>query len=82
MMTKRAKLIEKLVRRPPEADFNDVRAILEDFGWTLARTRGSHHSFTKPGESEIFTVPVHDRRVKKTCLNRLCVLLNLDDLGE
>lgn len=78
-MTRRDKLIEKIRRRPPEADFSDVRTLLEADGWTLTRIRGSHHSFTKPGEPEIFTVPVHDRRVKRRYLDRLCMLLNLDD---
>lgn len=78
-MSRRDKLIEKIRRRPPEADFDDVRTVLMAFGWTLSRVSGSHHSFTKPGVPEIFTVPVHAKRVTRRYLDRLCVLLDLDD---
>lgn len=81
-MTKRGKRVERLLKRPPEADFSDVRAVLEDFGWTMARTRGSHHSFTHPDRREIFTVPVHNHRVKRAYLDRLCELLELGDPEE
>jgi predicted RNA binding protein YcfA (HicA-like mRNA interferase family) len=32
---------------------------LEECGWVLVRTRGSHHAFQKPGEPGIIIVPVH-----------------------
>ena len=76
-MTKRDKLIERIRRRPPSAAFSDVRNLLEDFGWTLARTTGSHATFTKPGEYPI-VVTVHDKRVKRGYLNDICARLGLD----
>jgi predicted RNA binding protein YcfA (HicA-like mRNA interferase family) len=78
-VTRRDKLIAKLRRRPPEVDFDDVRSILIEFGWTEARVESSHHSFTKPGEAEIFPVPVHRNRVKRHYVDRLCEFLGLDD---
>jgi predicted RNA binding protein YcfA (HicA-like mRNA interferase family) len=78
-MSKREKLIKRIRARPPEADFDDVRALLEDFGWALARTSGSHNTFTKDGVSPIVVPTVSGRRVKQHYLDRLCDLLGLDD---
>jgi predicted RNA binding protein YcfA (HicA-like mRNA interferase family) len=80
-MTRRDKLVERIRRRPPTAKFSDVRLLLEDGGWILARTKGSHHSFTKPGSNQ-FTVPVHNGDVKRVYLDRLCELLGLDEENE
>ena len=33
--------------------------LLTDAGWTLKRSKGSHHIFGKAGERKIITVPVH-----------------------
>lgn len=78
-MSQHDKLIERIRARPPEADFNDVRRLLEAFGWTLAREKGSHAHFTKPGERTL-TIPRHGgRRVKRTYLDLICERLGLDD---
>ena len=44
----------------------DIGKLLEKHGWTLARTRGSHHIYTKPGQAETISVPVHGHRSLKT----------------
>lgn len=65
-MPRRDKLIQRIVARPPEASFADVRAVFEQAGWILHRTKGSHHIFVKEGERSM-TIPVVDgRRVKRT----------------
>jgi len=46
-----------------EKRFSEVRKILEQAGWTLARVRGSHHCFTKPGKT-LLSIPVHQGKVK------------------
>lgn len=46
-----------------EVAFAVVQKALEQHGWTLARIRGSHHVFTKPGALPI-SIPVHKRKVK------------------
>jgi predicted RNA binding protein YcfA (HicA-like mRNA interferase family) len=33
-------------------------------GWTLDRTRGSHHVFRSPDGSKVVTVPVHNRDMR------------------
>lgn len=46
-----------------EERFTDVKRLLEQAGYALARIRGSHHVFTKPGQSPV-TIPVHKGKVK------------------
>jgi len=39
------KLIEKLLRDPPELSYNDVCYILTQFGFEEISNKGSHHTF-------------------------------------
>lgn len=48
---------------PSDVRFADVVRMLRDAGWTLDRVSGSHHMFSKAGESPI-VVPVHRKKVK------------------
>ena len=36
--------------------------VVEKFGWTLSRVKGSHHIYTKEGVSKIIVIPVHGNR--------------------
>ena len=83
-MSKRDKLIALMISRPSTATFADVRAVLEMFGWQLARTKGSHHAFKKPGHPEEGTliIPVDGgTRVKRHYLDEVCKKLGLDELA-
>jgi predicted RNA binding protein YcfA (HicA-like mRNA interferase family) len=74
------KLVRKLHARPPDAGFEDVRKVLEHYGWQLARNESSHATFVKAVERDIFTVPkVHGKMVKRTCLDKICNLIGMDD---
>lgn len=77
-MTRRDKLVERIVRRPPDASFEDVRQVFVMYGWIYARTKGSHASFTKPGE-RTQVIPVHGGRVRRVYLDRVCEVLGLGD---
>ncbi len=77
-MTKREKLIERIRARPVEADFSDVKALLEMFGWALKRTKGSHHTFRKDGERSLTISTVHGRTVMGYQLEQICFRLGLD----
>jgi len=54
-----------------EVPFRVVRHALEQHGWTLARISGSHHIFTKEGESQHINVPVHHGRVKPAYVRQI-----------
>lgn len=77
-MTTREKLIARICARPSEADASDVRALLEDFGWTLKRQRGSHQVFAKPGEFPLIVPLVQGRRVKRVYLDEIIERLGLE----
>lgn len=72
------KQLDRLRRKPPEASFADVRAVLEAYGWTRARQESSHVSFTKPGERSL-TVPLVNRKVKRYVVNQILQRLGLDN---
>lgn len=44
-MTKRSKRLEKLRRNPQSVSFDELRQVLEDFGFDLKRSKGSHHVY-------------------------------------
>jgi len=72
------KSIARLKARPSEANFEDVRRVLEGRGWQQARQEGSHVTFRKPGERSI-TVPLKDStRVKRSYVDQICERLGLD----
>ncbi len=77
-MSRRDKLIARVCARPPEADFSDVRALLEEFGWQLGRERGSHVTFVKAGEFPITVPKSGGRKVKRVYLDMICQRLGLD----
>jgi len=80
-VTKRDKLIERIVSRPSLASFQDVRAVLEMYGWEHASTKGSHARFRKDGERSI-TVPIKHGNVKRVYLDQICDRLGLDTETE
>lgn len=81
-MARRDKLIARIRRRPAEADFGDVQALLRAFGWTLDRETGSHVIFVKPGEFPISVPKQHGRKVKRHYLDELCERLGLDEIDD
>ena len=78
-MTQFNKLVDRIKALPAEAEFRDVRRLLEGYGWTLDRRKGSHVSFTKPGEHHIVIPLVRGRRVKRVYLRSIINRLGLND---
>lgn len=81
-MTKRDKLIARIVARPTTASFDDVRSVLLMHGWEHASTKGSHQRFTKAGERSIIVPLKHGTQVKRVYLDQVCVRLGLDPETE
>jgi len=77
-LTQRAKLIERICGKPAEARFRDIERLLEAFGWTAVRQRGSHVTFSQPGKRPI-TVPIRDGKVGRVYHADICSRLGLDD---
>lgn len=80
-MTKPEKLIARNRRRPPQARFADVQAVLEAHGWHLDRQKGSHVTFAKRGQAPI-VVPKDNEMVGRRYLDVICDRLGLDESGE
>jgi predicted RNA binding protein YcfA (HicA-like mRNA interferase family) len=60
---------------PSNVRFAEVRKLLELNGWTLARIRGSHHVFTKPGLGSL-PIPVHRNQVKAAYVRKIQKILS------
>lgn len=68
-MTSAEKLLAKLRRLPPEMPFAEVQKVLEHLGWSLDRVRGSHHVYTRNGET--ISVPRSSGKVKRIYLRQI-----------
>ena len=51
----------------------ELAKLLERHGWQLARVRGSHHFYTKPGRPERLSIPIHGSSTLKPGLQRRLV---------
>jgi hypothetical protein len=81
-MGKHDKLIEKLRRRPPEADFGDLHRLLEDYGFRRAGTDGFHCVYRDALGRQVTVVTVKGRKVKRPYIVRVLELLNLAGGGD
>jgi predicted RNA binding protein YcfA (HicA-like mRNA interferase family) len=48
----------------------ELAKILEQHGRQLARVRGSHHFYTKPGRTERLSIPIHGSSTLKPGLQK------------
>jgi predicted RNA binding protein YcfA (HicA-like mRNA interferase family) len=78
-MGKLAKLIQSFLAKPPEVRFEDVRYVLEVFGFQEKRSRGSHHSFEHES-GEVIVIPKKGgQKVKRIYIQRIVELLDLEE---
>ena len=54
--------------------------LLEQRGWVLKRIQGSHHIYTRPGQTARISVPVHGNSALKIGLLRS--LMKIADIDE
>ncbi|MCS7032093.1 MAG: type II toxin-antitoxin system HicA family toxin [Gloeomargarita sp. SKYG116] len=64
-MSKKRKLLEQLLRLPPEMDYEQVEQVLGMFGFVCVRSRGSHQSFRHLESGRMLTVPKFGGQVVK-----------------
>ena len=69
-MSNTDKLISRLENNPNNASFDDLKRILEYFGWELRSVRGSHHKFYKQGSKPII-IPFH--KPIKACYTQMII---------
>lgn len=75
-MTKLNKLKAKLLRKPNDMRFDEVRTILKNHGFENVRTKGSHFLFTD--NRSVISIPVHNNTVKKIYLEKIIKILKME----
>jgi len=81
-MSKFKKLVKQFLNRPPEVKFEDLRLLLEAFGFEEKRSKGSHHSF-RDAEGRTVTVPKKGgQKVKGIYVQQIIDLLNLEEWSD
>lgn len=76
-MSKKEKLLQKMLAKPPEITFREFELFMELYGWTKARQKGSHAVFLNESGDEMLTVPQsHGKMVRRTY-----IILALKQLG-
>jgi predicted RNA binding protein YcfA (HicA-like mRNA interferase family) len=55
-MSKKRKLLEKVLAGSKNIQFDELVLLVEAFGFRLSRIRGSHHIFTHPEIPEVVNI--------------------------
>lgn len=76
-MDKLEKLIDKLLRDPPELSYDDVYYILSNYGFEEVSVKGSHHTFRNSKRQKITVPKKGGKIVKRTYLKQIVILLKL-----
>lgn len=76
------KLVGKILANRKNVEYNDLKRLLEGFGFECRQPRGgsSHYVFRRPNTNPI-TVP-KNRPVNKTYVDQVIDLLNLEEWYE
>ena len=76
-VTKREKLLKRIRHNPRNVSFQDMRTLLEAFGFVLDRTRGSHHSFVGwVGEQKVLLVIPYKHPLKEVYAKKALALID------
>ena len=76
-MGKLEKLIQQFLNYPPEVRFEDVRYLLEAFGFVEIRSKGSHHSFRNEIGQKVVIPKKGGQKVKGIYVKLIVDLLDL-----
>ncbi|HEY9895189.1 MAG TPA: type II toxin-antitoxin system HicA family toxin [Candidatus Sericytochromatia bacterium] len=73
------KLVESFLSEPSEVRFEEVRYLLEAFGFSEVRSKVSHHTF-RNDRGQVQVIPkASGQKVKRTYVKQIVRLLNLKD---
>lgn len=81
---RRQKRRQKIAKNPKNVRFEDLRRLLEDYGFELKRTNGSHHSFVGYVGDEKHTIVIpYQRPLKEVYVRKFLVILDeIEPLDE
>ena len=74
-MTKRQKLLARVMRGSKNIAFSDAVTLVEAFGFRLARVSGSHHIFVRADVPELINLQEVDAKVKPYQLRQFLALV-------
>ena len=84
-MSKRQKRLERIRQQPNNVSLDDLRRVLEDYGFEYRQTVGSHYTFSYVvgGQTKLFVVPFR-RPVKPVYVKRALKLIDriIEERGE
>jgi predicted RNA binding protein YcfA (HicA-like mRNA interferase family) len=75
-----AKILEQARRSPAAVRFADLRRLAEAAGFTLRRTRGSHHVYSRPGVIEIIDLQPDGKDAKPYQVRQLLTVIEKYDI--
>ena len=78
-MSKREKLIRRMLNNPKTVSFDELVGVLEFEGCELQSSSGSHHTYTHPDLDGILTVPYKRPHVKRRYVEQAISWLNLEE---
>ncbi|MGG6269796.1 type II toxin-antitoxin system HicA family toxin [Leptolyngbya sp. AN03gr2] len=86
-MTKKRKLLEKILNNQKNIDFEDMVTLVEAFGFSRSRVSGSHHIFEHPNIPELVNLQNRKGQAKPYQIRQFLTLieqysLTLEDSGE
>ncbi len=73
------KLVKRFLSEPPEVRFEEVRSLLEAFGFTEVRSSGSHHAFRNQNGQILIVPKSSGKKVKRTYIKEIIRLLDLEE---
>ena len=76
-MKKVEKIIQKMLNKPREMRFEEVKKVLLYEGWALDKIKGSHHIFIK--DDLTLVIPMHHGLVKGVYIKRAVIELELEE---
>ncbi len=75
-MSKRSKRYKRIAQNPNNIIFDDLRNLLEDYGFEHRRTRGSHHSFVgRIGDEKVSLVIPYRKPLKEVYVKKALALI-------
>lgn len=81
-MTKRAKRLQRLRQNPQNVSFDDLRQVLEDYGFILKSSVGSHHVFNAKIGEQLWRLTVPYRKPHLKAIYVKDALTAIDEIIE
>ena len=82
-MAKLVKIVYKMLCRPADMRFSDIKKVLKSFRWHLVNTDGSHFIYENDEQPGVtLTIVVHKNKVWRYIIDRIIERLNLEEWYE